>query len=236
MPAEDPSSSPPTPARRWAASRARSPARQGHRARRRRGQRRGRARRGRSRERSSRSSWAACCPPASARRRRARRRWARACRSHVEATTVNKMCGSGMQAAIMAHDALAAGSADIIVAGGMESMTNAPYLLAKHRGGARIGHDTDHRPHVPRRPRGRLRAGQADGRLRRGDRARLPVHPRGAGRLRHRLADPRQGGAARRAPSTARSSPVEVTGRKGADDRRQRRAARQGRPRQDPDA
>jgi len=60
----------------------------------------------------------------------------------VQATTVNKMCGSGMQAAIMAHDALAAGSADIIVAGGMESMSNAPYLLAKHRGGARIGHDT----------------------------------------------------------------------------------------------
>ena len=42
----------------------------------------------------------------------------------------------------MAHDALAAGSADVIVAGGMESMTNAPYLLTKHRGGARIGHDT----------------------------------------------------------------------------------------------
>ncbi len=60
---------------------------------------------------------------------------------HVEATTVNKMCGSGMQAAIMAHDALAAGSADVIVAGGMESMSNAPYLLAKHRSGARIGHD-----------------------------------------------------------------------------------------------
>lgn len=59
----------------------------------------------------------------------------------TEATTVNKMCGSGMQAAIMAHDALKAGTADIIVAGGMESMTNAPYLLKKHRGGARIGHD-----------------------------------------------------------------------------------------------
>jgi acetyl-CoA C-acetyltransferase len=59
----------------------------------------------------------------------------------VEATTVNKMCGSGMQAAILAHDALAAGSVDVIVAGGMESMTNAPYLMAKHRGGARIGHD-----------------------------------------------------------------------------------------------
>jgi acetyl-CoA C-acetyltransferase len=59
----------------------------------------------------------------------------------VESATINKMCGSGMQAAIMAHDALAAGTADIIVAGGMESMTNAPYLMTKHRGGARIGHD-----------------------------------------------------------------------------------------------
>lgn len=59
----------------------------------------------------------------------------------VEATTVNKMCGSGMQATIMAHDALLAGTAEVIVAGGMESMSNAPYLLAKHRGGARIGHD-----------------------------------------------------------------------------------------------
>jgi acetyl-CoA C-acetyltransferase len=59
----------------------------------------------------------------------------------VQATTVNKMCGSGMQAAILAHDALAAGSARIVVAGGMESMSNAPYLLAKHRAGARIGHD-----------------------------------------------------------------------------------------------
>ncbi len=62
--------------------------------------------------------------------------------THVEATTVNKMCGSGMQAAIMAADALAAGSVDLLVAGGMESMTNAPYLSKKHRTGARIGHDT----------------------------------------------------------------------------------------------
>ncbi|MFC7499668.1 acetyl-CoA C-acyltransferase [Enterovirga sp. GCM10030262] len=59
----------------------------------------------------------------------------------VEATTVNKVCGSGMQAAIFAHDMLAAGSADLIVAGGMESMSNAPYLMKKHRAGARIGHD-----------------------------------------------------------------------------------------------
>jgi acetyl-CoA C-acetyltransferase len=59
----------------------------------------------------------------------------------VEATTVNKMCGSGMQATIMAHDALLAGTAAVIVAGGMESMSNAPYLMLKHRAGARIGHD-----------------------------------------------------------------------------------------------
>ena len=58
----------------------------------------------------------------------------------VGCTTVNKMCGSGMKAAMLAHDALAAGSADIVVAGGMESMTNAPYLLAKARGGYRMGH------------------------------------------------------------------------------------------------
>jgi len=60
----------------------------------------------------------------------------------VAATTVNKMCGSGMQAAMFAHDAIVAGSADLVVAGGMESMTNAPYLLLKHRAGARIGHDS----------------------------------------------------------------------------------------------
>ncbi|CRI56236.1 MULTISPECIES: acetyl-CoA C-acyltransferase [unclassified Pseudomonas] len=59
---------------------------------------------------------------------------------HTTCTTLNKMCGSGMQAAILAHDQLLAGSADVIVAGGMESMTNAPYLLDKARGGYRMGH------------------------------------------------------------------------------------------------
>ena len=59
----------------------------------------------------------------------------------VQATTVNKVCGSGMQTVIMGAEAIAAGSADLIVAGGMESMTNAPYILKKHRGGSRIGHD-----------------------------------------------------------------------------------------------
>src|ERR1700723_2536748 len=57
------------------------------------------------------------------------------------ATTVNKVCGSGMKATMLAHDLILAGSAEIVVAGGMESMSNAPYLLAKARGGYRMGHD-----------------------------------------------------------------------------------------------
>ncbi len=58
----------------------------------------------------------------------------------VPAVTVNKMCGSGMETIIMAHDAIKAGSAAIVVAGGLESMSNAPYLLPKARGGYRMGH------------------------------------------------------------------------------------------------
>src|SRR6476659_5987325 len=56
------------------------------------------------------------------------------------ATTINKMCGSGMKAAMIAHDLLRAGSADVVVAGGMESMSNAPYLLDRARSGYRMGH------------------------------------------------------------------------------------------------
>ena len=58
----------------------------------------------------------------------------------VGATTVNKMCGSGMKAVMLAHDNLLAGSAAVMIAGGMESMTNAPYILDKARGGYRMGH------------------------------------------------------------------------------------------------
>jgi len=58
----------------------------------------------------------------------------------VPATTLNKMCGSGMKAVMMAHDQLALGGASVMVAGGMENMSNAPYLLPKMRGGARLGH------------------------------------------------------------------------------------------------
>jgi acetyl-CoA C-acetyltransferase len=57
------------------------------------------------------------------------------------ATTINKVCGSGMKATMLGHDIINAGSADIVLSGGMESMTNAPYLLQKARGGYRVGHD-----------------------------------------------------------------------------------------------
>ena len=58
----------------------------------------------------------------------------------IPATTLNKMCGSGMKAAMIAYDQIALGGAEVVIAGGMESMTNAPYLLPKMRGGARLGH------------------------------------------------------------------------------------------------
>ncbi|MDR0809320.1 MAG: acetyl-CoA C-acyltransferase [Gemmobacter sp.] len=60
--------------------------------------------------------------------------------AQVPASTLNKMCGSGMRAAMLAHDQIALGATGLMVAGGMESMTNAPYILPKMRGGARIGH------------------------------------------------------------------------------------------------
>lgn len=59
---------------------------------------------------------------------------------HVGATTINKMCGSGMKAAMLAHDLVQAGTNEVMVAGGMESMSNAPYLLKKARAGYRLGH------------------------------------------------------------------------------------------------
>ena len=118
--------------------------------------------------------------------------------NHVEATTVNKMCGSRHAGRDHGADALGAGSADIIVAGGMESMTNAPYLMTKHRGGARIGHDKiiDHMfldGLEDAYEHGRLMGSFAEESA-----PRLPVHPRGAGRLRHRLAGPRPGRAGER--------------------------------------
>jgi acetyl-CoA C-acetyltransferase len=58
----------------------------------------------------------------------------------VGATTINKVCGSGMKAIMLAHDLIYAGSAEVVIAGGMESMSNAPYILPKARAGYRMGH------------------------------------------------------------------------------------------------
>ena len=121
-------------------------------------------------------------------------------------TTINKMCGSGMKAAMLAHDLhRSPAPTTVMVAGGMESMTNAPYLLPKARARLPPGPRPRARPHVPRRPGGRLRQGPADGHLRRGLRRDVRVHPRSAGRLRHRLADPRPAGDQGRHASQRRS-------------------------------
>ncbi len=102
----------------------------------------------------------------------------------VQATTVNKVCGSGMQTVIMGAEALAAGSVDLIVAGGMESMTNAPYLLQEASSArARIGHDTAYDHMFLDGLEDAYEAGRADGYLRAGYRRRLPALAAGAGRL-----------------------------------------------------
>jgi acetyl-CoA C-acetyltransferase len=79
-------------------------------------------------------------------------------------TTINKMCGSGMKAAMLAHDLLLAGSASVMVAGGMESMSNSPYLIPKARRPA-AGAWRNQGPHVSGRAGRCLRQGQADGRV-----------------------------------------------------------------------
>ena len=105
------------------------------------------------------------------------------------ATTINKVCGSGMKATMLAHDLIAAGSADIIVAGGMESMTNAPYLLAKARSGYRAGHDRilDHM--LLDGLEDAYETGRSMGDFGEATAERLPVHARRPGRLRGRDAD-----------------------------------------------
>ncbi len=72
------------------------------------------------------------------------------------ATTVNKVCGSGMKATMLAHDIINAGSANIVISGGMESMSNAPYLLGESARRLPRRPRPDHRSHDDGRPRGRL--------------------------------------------------------------------------------
>ena len=109
-------------------------------------------------------------------------------------TTINKMCGSGMKAAMVAHDLLRSGSAEVV--GRRRHGEHEQRPLSARPGAHRLSHGPrpDARPHVPRRARGRLRQGPPDGDFRRGLRAKLSVHPRGAGRLRPRLARAREPG------------------------------------------
>ena len=151
----------------------------------------------------------------------------------VEATTVNKMCGSGMQAAIMAADTILAGSADIVLAGGMESMTNAPYLMTKHRGGARIGHDKiiDHMFFdglEDAYEQGRLMGSFAEDSARDYQFTRAAQDDYAIASLERAQKAQKEGWFEREI------TPVEVQGRKGSDHGQRGRAAAKGRRKQDP--
>ena len=150
---------------------------QGDRAGRGRGPSGGRARRRRAGRRSTRSSWAACCPRASARRRRARRRMGAGLplsrRGHHRQQDVRLRHAGGDPGPRRAGRRLRPRSSSPAA---WRACPTRRTCLAKHRAGARIGHDRVARLHVPRRARGRLRARQADGRLRRGDGGGLPDH------------------------------------------------------------
>ncbi len=152
----------------------------------------------------------------------------------AEAVTVNKVCGSGMQAQIFAHDMLKAGSADLIVAGGMESMTNAPYLMVKHRTGARIGHDTVYDSMMLDGLEDAYDSGKAMGVFAE-DTARAYQFTREAQDL-FAIESLTRAKAAQASGAFDREIvPVEVKERKGVVTRLGRRAARQVRSGQDPD-
>jgi acetyl-CoA C-acetyltransferase len=144
----------------------------------------------------------------------------------VEATTINKVCGSGMQAAMFAHDMIAAGSADLIVAGGMESMSNSPYLMKKHRAGARIGHDTVYDHMMLDGLEDAYDAGRAMGTFAEDAGAGISVHPCPPGRICDRVASARHPGDPERSfrPRDYARDRQEPQGRGG---RHLRRAARQ---------
>ncbi len=131
------------------------------------------------------------------------------------AVTLSKMCGAGMEATILAHDQLIAGSRDVMIAGGMESMTNAPYLLKKGR--ARLPHGPRQglRPHDAGRPGRRLRSRPLHGHLWRRLRRQVPVHARAARRVCHCQRAARAGKPPQSGAFDAEITPVTVKTRKG---------------------
>ena len=149
----------------------------------------------------------------------------------VPATTVSKVCGSGMQAVIFGAKTIAVGDADLVVAGGMESMSNVPYYLDKARTRVPHGRRQDRRRDDLRRPLGSVLE-RPHGQLRRQVRRRVQVHARAAGRVRQGELPPRprrpEGGDVRRRDRGGARAPEE--GRPAH--REDRRGARQGRPEQ----
>ena len=141
---------------------------------------------------STSASSATSSPPARASTRPARPRSRRACRRTSPALNVNMVCGSGLRAVMLAAQGIAAGDRDIVVAGGMESMSQAPYLLPRAREGFRMGHGAGRRQHGPGWPVVCRRA-LPHGHDRRSGRAEVRHLARGAGRLCR--AQPPQGGA-----------------------------------------
>ena len=128
--------------------------------------------------------------------------------------TLNKVCLSGLDAIAIADQMIQAGEYDIVVAGGMESMTEAPYLLPKARARLQVRRRQDPRRHRVRRPHRRLRP-RVDGRLHRALRERDRPHPRGDGRVLGRVAPARRRRRRRTAASTPRSPRCPVPQRKG---------------------
>ena len=121
------------------------------------------------------------------------------------AVTLSKMCGSAMKAAMLAHDMLLAGTHDVMVAGGMESMTNAPYLMLKGRGGYRMGHDRIFDHMMLDGLEDAYQPGRSMGTFGEDCAAKYKLHARAAGRLRHRQRRARQEGDRRPACSRPRS-------------------------------
>ena len=151
------------------------------------------------------------------------------------ATTINKMCGSGMKAAMLAHDLLRAGSADVVVAGGMESMSNAPYLLDRARSGYRMGHGRtlDHMfldGLEDAYDKGRLMGTFAE------DCAEAYQFTREEQDAYALSSLERANRAIKNGDFAWEIAPVSVKARQGRDARRDRRATAQGEARQDPDA
>ena len=154
---------------------------------------------------------------------------------HVPATTVNKMCGSGMKTVMLAYEALHARPRDVIVAGGMESMTNAPYLLPKMRSWRPARSRRGQGPHVRRRSGGRLRRADRLMGTYAEDTAQAYQFTREA-QDRFAIESLRRAKAANEDGSFAREiAPMTVKTRKGAVEVVARRAAVHGRPGEDPD-